>query len=176
MDNLAYLKPALHKRQKRRDKRLDEELIECYRTGMRSKQKNGYKNKMKRDGYEAARQRESIKFMYSGGTKHLNDNLEPLQRYLVSKVGKNWDKVYSELCGQLKKNTVSGQHVFNHLFDYVFLNVVAENKNIYCLRFGKYEILRSTQSWPKFYVNSKTGQLMKAKPITNKELRASWQS
>lgn len=176
MNNLVYLKPSLCKRQKRRDKRLDEELIECYRKGMRSKQKKGYKNKMKRNGYEVARQTESIKFMHGGGTKHFNDNLQPLQRYLVSKVGKNWDKVHSELCSKLKKNTVSGQHVFNHLFDYVHLNVIVEDKNVYYLSFGKYEALRSTESWPKFYVNPKTGQLVKAKLITNKALRKSWQS
>jgi len=176
MNNLEYFKPSLCKRQKRRDKRLDEELIECYRTGMRSKEKKGYKNKMKRNGYEAARQTESIKFMHAGGTKHFNDNLEPLQRYLVSKVGKNWDKVHSELCRKLKKNTVSGLHVFNHLFDYVYVNVIVEDKTVYYLRFGKTVALRSTESWPKFYVNSKTGQLMKAKLITNRELRKSWQS
>ncbi len=176
MNNLEYLKPSLCKRQKRRDKRLDEELIECYRTGMRSKQKKGYKNKMKRNGYEAARQTESIKFMHGGGSKNFNDNLEPLQRYLVSKVGKNWDKVHSELCRKLKKNTVSGLHVFNHLFDYVYVNVIVEDKTVYYLRFGKTVALRSTESWPKFYVNSKTGQLMKAKLITNRELRKSWQS
>ncbi len=176
MSNIEYLKPSLCKRQKRRDKRLDEELIECYRRGMRSKQKRGYNNKMKRNGYEVARQTESIKFMHGGGTRHFNDNLEPLKRFLISKVGKNWNKVHSELCSQLKKNTVSGQHVFNHLFDYVYLNVVLENRTVYFLRFGKYETLRSTKRWPKFYVNNKTGQLMKAKFITNKELRASWQS
>ncbi len=48
MDNLQYMKPSLFKRQKRRDKRLDEEVIECYRRGSRLKQKKGYKNKLKR--------------------------------------------------------------------------------------------------------------------------------
>jgi len=176
MNTIEYLKPSLCKRQKRRDKRLDEELIECYRTGMRTKQKKGYKNKMKRNNYELATKHESIKFMHGGGTKHFNDNLEPLQRYLTSKVGKNWDKIHGELCRQLKKNSVSGLHVFNHLFDYVYVNVIVEDKTVYYLRYGKYVTLRSTESWPKFYVNNKTGQLMKARLITTKELRASWQN
>ncbi len=177
MENLEYvLKPSLCQRQKRRDKRLDEELIECYRRGMRSKEKKGYKNKIKQTGYETAQQKESMKFMHGGGTKSFNDNLEPLKRYLESRVGKNWYKVHSKLCSQLKKNTVSGLHVFNHLFDFVHVNVVVKDKTVYYLRFGKYEVLRSTARWPKFYVNSKTGQLVKATLITQKELRKSWRS
>ena len=43
MDNVQYLKPSLQIRQKRRDKRLDEEVIECYRRGWRLKQMKGYK-------------------------------------------------------------------------------------------------------------------------------------
>jgi hypothetical protein len=76
----------------------------------------------------------------------------------------------------LKKNTVSGQPVFNYLFDYEYVNIVVENRTLYYLRFGKYATLKSTESWPKFYVNSKAGQLMKAKLITNKELKKTWQS
>ena len=88
MEHLQYLKPSLWKRQKRRAKRLDEELIECYRSGMRSKQMKGYNNKYKRNQYEFALARESMKFRHGGGTKHFSDNLEPLQRYLLSHVGK----------------------------------------------------------------------------------------
>ncbi len=131
MDSLQYLKPSLQRRQKRRDKRLDEEVIECYRRGTRSKQMKGYKNKMKRNNFENAHQHESIKFMHGGGTKYFNDNLEPLIRFLNSKVGKNWNKVYSELSKTLNKKTVSGLHVFNHLFDFVQLNTFTEGKEIY---------------------------------------------
>ena len=89
---------------------------------------------------------------------------------------KNWNKVHAELCRHLKKNTVSGLHVFNHLFDYVYEHVVVENKVVYYLRFGRYEELRSTERYLKFYISEKTGQLMKAKLITNKELKKQWQS
>src|SRR5438067_13792198 len=96
MDNLDYLKPSLQKRQKRRDKRLGEELIECYRRGWRTKQKKGYKNKLKRDNYSLAKQREGMKFMHGGGTKEFNDNFEPLIRFLNTNQGKNWNKLYKE--------------------------------------------------------------------------------
>ena len=177
MEQLQYLKPSLCKRQKRRDKRLDEELIECYRIGWRTKNyKRGHKEQQKKNQYEHARSHESMKLMHKGGTKTFNDNLEPLLRYLVSHVGKNWNKVHGELCKQLKKNTVSGLHVFNHLFDYVQVDVKIENKKVYYFRFGKYEELRSTERAPKFYINEQTGQLMKATLITNKERRRQWQS
>ena len=40
----------------------------------------------------------------------------------------------------------------------------------------KYKELCSTEKFPKFYIRTKTGQLMKASLITNKELKKSWQS
>ena len=176
MNNLEYLKPSLCKRQKRRDKRLDEELIECYRRGWHTKQKKGYKNKMKRNMYEKARLNECMKFMHAGGTRMFNDNLEPLIRFLASNVGKNWNKVHADLCKQLKKNTVSGLHVFNHLYEFVFENVDVEGKKVYYMQGGKHKELRSTEKFPKFYISTKAGQLMKARLITNKELKKSWQS
>jgi len=163
MDNFQYLKPSLQRRQKRRDKRLDEELIECYRHGTRSKEKKGYKNKIKRNLYAHAPMHESIRYKHGGGTKYFNDNLEPMKRFLNSRVGKNWNKVHGSLCNQLSKKTVPGLHVFNHLYDFVYEKTFAEGKKIFYTRFGQYQELISTEKWPKFYVNHKTGQLMKAR-------------
>src|SRR5262245_757235 len=111
MDNLQYLKPSLRKRQKRRDKRLDEELMECYRHGSRSKQRKVYKNKVKRNQWEHAPMHESMKYMHGGGTKTFNDNLEPLIRLLERRCERPWNKTFSELNKQLSKGTVSGLHV-----------------------------------------------------------------
>lgn len=166
MDYFEYLKPSLQKRQKRRDKRLDEELIECYRIGERTKGKKGYKNKQKRNQYEHARQKESIKFMHGGGTKTFNDNLEPLMRYLRSNTGRPWNRVYSELCTKLDKTTVSGLHVFNHVFDFVSEHVWIENKKVYKLKNGHKEELTSWGSRKQFYVHPKTGLLLMAKEYT----------
>lgn len=176
MDNLEYLKPSLWKRQKRRDKRLDEELIECYRRGWRTKQQKGYKHKTIYNLYENARQRESMKFKHGGGTRVFNDNLEPLIRFLTSNVGKNWNKVHADLCKQLKKNTVSGLHVFNHLYDFVIEHTQVKGKKVYYMQYGNYKELVSREKFPKFYINAKTGQLMKARTIANKEMRKLWQS
>lgn len=163
MDNLEYLKPSLQRRQKRRDKRLDEELIECYRHGTRSNRKNGYKNKLRQNQYEHARSHESMKYMHSGGTKSFNDNLEPMIRFLNARVGKNWNKTHAELCSRLSKRTVSGLHVFNHLYDFVYENTIIKEKKVFCMKFGRYQELVSTEKSPKFYIHQKTGQLMKAR-------------
>ena len=163
MDQLQYLKPSLHKRQKRRDKRLGEEVIECYRRGNRSNKMKGYNKMFLKDGFENAHQHESIKFMHGGGSKYFNDNLEPLKRFLLSHVGKNWDKTHSKLCSQLNKNTINGLHVFNHLFDFVQEQTLIENKIVYYYWFGKKMELKSSEGRPRFYIDHKTGQLCKAK-------------
>ena len=174
MKNLDYLKPSLQKRQKRRDKRLGEEVIECYRGGSRVKNKNGYKNRIKKNEYAHAKKHEGIKYMHEGGTKWLNDNLEPLTRFLNTHQGKNWNKLYSELCRKLDKRTLPGIHVFNHLWDFVHTDVVIKNKKVYYLGFNGYTELIGTERWPKFYVNPVTGQLVKAKTISWKK-RMQWQ-
>ena len=121
------MKPSRFKRQKRRNKKLHKELTECYRENgawvktpraTRSRLKN-YELKL---GYEHAPKKLSIKFVHSklsGNVKYFGDNVKPLKRFLNSKVGQNWDKVYSELSGKMDKRSVSGQHLFEHLFQYV---------------------------------------------------------
>src|SRR5206468_2504995 len=109
-----------------------------------------------------------MKFMYGGGTKEFNDNLEPLIRFLNIHQGKNWNKLYKELCTKLDKRTVADLHVFKHLWDFVILHVRIENKKVVYMRFGKWEELVSREKWPNFYVHPKTGQLCKAPSFKKK--------
>jgi hypothetical protein len=157
------LKPSLHKRQKRRDKRLSEELIECYRGGMRTKSSKGYQKTILRDEFAHALQKESIKLM-KGNSKYLNDNLEPMIRFLKSKVGKHWDKVYSELSQKMNKSSMLGKHLNDHLFDFVKTKVFIEDGKVYAhLRYWGQQELVSRERYPRFYVHPKSGVLMKAK-------------
>lgn len=57
-------------------------------------------------------------------TKSFSDHLRPLRRFLRSKVGQRWDDIYSALCQRLDTHTVTGQHVLDHVWDYVERNVV----------------------------------------------------
>lgn len=54
-----------------------------------------------------------------GGTKYLNENLAPLRRFLRSRVGQPWNKVYSEISEHLRSDNAVQQHVRDHLDDFV---------------------------------------------------------
>ncbi|TND09531.1 MAG: hypothetical protein FD123_1122 [Bacteroidetes bacterium] len=165
MKQEAYLKPSLQKRQKRRDKRLAEEVIECYRTGRRLKSVKGSKRSISGKNFGNGPAKEGIKRMHKGGTKNFNDTLGPLVRYLRTQTGKNWNNVFSELSKKLDSNTVSGQHVIDHLWGFVNLHVkVKSKKEIYVINRRGWQAgrLYSQGKWPEFYVHPKTGILLEA--------------
>lgn len=51
--------------------------------------------------------------------KQLNEYLNPLYRFLERRVGRNWDRVYSEICEHNSRGSAVGEHIFQHLRDYV---------------------------------------------------------
>lgn len=51
--------------------------------------------------------------------KSLNENLNPLRRFLSKQVGRPWNDVYSEICTQLDTGSTVKQHVRQHLTDFV---------------------------------------------------------
>ena len=55
----------------------------------------------------------------SSDFKHLNETLQPLRRFLHSQVGRPWDKVWSEICANLRPTSTVQQHVRDHVFDFV---------------------------------------------------------
>jgi len=54
-----------------------------------------------------------------GDRKDFGENLSPLWRYLQKQVGRNWDKVYSEICENMDRRSAVGGHIFEHLWGYV---------------------------------------------------------
>lgn len=52
-------------------------------------------------------------------SKQLNENLNPLRRFLAKNVGRPWNDVYSEICSQLDTGSTVKQHVRQHLTDFV---------------------------------------------------------
>jgi hypothetical protein len=54
-----------------------------------------------------------------GGYKMLNENLNPLRRFLERQVGRPWDKVYAEIAARLRPDRTVQQHVRDHLEDFV---------------------------------------------------------
>ena len=49
--------------------------------------------------------------------KQLNENLNPLYRYLDKQVGRKWDDVYSEIMANINLNNAVQFHVWQHLID-----------------------------------------------------------
>lgn len=135
-------KPSLRQRQKRRDKRLHEEVIECRRRlggdGQKKCREQGYRKANQRSRKEEVYpMRESIRFMakYSNSTWP-EDNLEPLKRWLCAQVGRPWSEVYAELGSIARPDSMHGTHIRQHLWDFVYKstwldaegNIVIANK------------------------------------------------
>ena len=52
---------------------------------------------------------------YGYEAKEFSDLINPLKRYLQSCVGKQWNKVHSELSRTLDRRSVSGSHIWDHV-------------------------------------------------------------
>ncbi len=100
-------------------------------------------------------------------TKVLNENLNPLKRYLAANVGRPWDKVYSEISEHLKPTSTVQQHVRDHLDDFVATKTRMKNgKVVVMTSYGGERPL--SEAWRPYYVHPRTGQLRK------NENAASW--
>lgn len=58
------------------------------------------------------------------GTKHLNENLAPLRRFLLSSVGRPWNTVHAEICARISAQSAVQKHVLDHVNDMVEKNAV----------------------------------------------------
>jgi hypothetical protein len=93
-------------------------------------------------------------------TKHFNETLNPLKRYLASNIGRPWDKVYSEISEHLKPTSTVQQHVRDHLQDFVAIKTrMKAGKVIVTPRFGGERALEDHHSLD--YVHPRTGLLRK---------------
>jgi hypothetical protein len=103
--------------------RLSEIVIERPRGGMRisSRRLKGTKQRLRQLTEEASQDGLLSPYLIKprDKTKYLSDHLGPLRRFLRSQVGQPWDSVYSLLCQRLDGNTMAGQHVLSHVWDYV---------------------------------------------------------
>ena len=68
--------------------------------------------------------REGMKHCHGHGTKHFNEHLAPLRRFLESNVGRPWNKVYSEICQYVDRGNVVQKHILTHLFEYVAVHTI----------------------------------------------------
>ncbi len=102
---------------------------------------------------------------YAPNGKALNENLNPLRRYLEKQVGRPWDKVYAEISAHLRPTSAVQQHVRDHLHDFV---AVKPRRLANQLRQR-----RGSDLWHQpFYVHPRTGLLCRTARLEARHGRA----
>lgn len=96
-----------------------------------------------------------------GGSKMLNENLNPLRRYLEAQVGRPWDKVWAEVCENLKPSNTVQQHVRDHIPDFVAMKTTLRDGEVWINEPRKIGPLKG--SFVKLYVDPKSGLLRRNK-------------
>jgi hypothetical protein len=151
---------------------LNEIVIERPRSGMRIglKKRTGFKKQLDKLTQEASQDGLFNSYLIKprNKSKYLSDHLGPLRRFLRSKVGQPWNDVYSELCHRLDRSTMAGQHVLDHVNDYVERHVelidgVPYYKSRRHLRLANWRQLQ-------LYVHPETGILCDAKDTVSKAI------
>lgn len=52
-------------------------------------------------------------------SKWLSENLSPLRRFLLRRVGHPWNQVHAEICAHIRLSSAVQKHVLDHLWHYV---------------------------------------------------------
>lgn len=93
-------------------------------------------------------------------TKWLNENLNPLRRYLGRQVGRRWNDVFSEIAATLAPGHTVKEHVRQHLDDFVARKVVVDEDGNWESLTRRRRFLRQGLPWYEdFYVDPRDGVL-----------------
>jgi hypothetical protein len=109
-----------------------------------------------------------------GGTykkKCLNENLQPLVRFLRSRVGRPWDEVRSEIAAQISCQSAVQKHVLDHLRDYVVQDVRIVGSTVEYIRYRWPGRLETVGMRFRFYVDPDTRALRLAPTAPRKRRR-----
>jgi hypothetical protein len=131
-------------------------IVERPRHGPRQKYRKGYRKLWQKLTPEDWPHHESI--YAKGRSKFFNEHLGPLRRYLRKQVGRPWNKVFSEICQNLRVDSAVQSHVRDHLEDFVETRVI-EIDGVLCS--GKWPVGNPLRRgfWKEFYVCPRTGLL-----------------
>lgn len=91
-----------------------------------------------------------------GSAKSFSDLINPLERFLHTRVGKPWDAVYSEICENLKVQSVTQAHIRQHVKDMVDTHTYMKDDG---LVYSHGRFWRREYEVEGFYVHPKTGKL-----------------
>ncbi|HKQ16287.1 MAG TPA: hypothetical protein VJT80_22900 [Steroidobacteraceae bacterium] len=88
----------------------------------------------------------------------LNENLNPLRRYLRAQVGRPWSKVYSEIAHNIDRRNTVQQHIYQHLDQFVAITVVWKDGRLVDVSSGFWRWDRHSLH-QELYVDPRTGLL-----------------
>lgn len=142
---------------------MDKVIVERPRRGSRQKARKGYRKQWQRFDPEEFPKREGI-FAHKGRTKFFNEHLSPLRRYLHKQASRPWNKVFAEICKNLRCDSVVQSHVRDHLIDFVAINVSEIDGVLYTLTSWGSRIPLERWHRMQLYVCPRTGLLRVIKP------------
>jgi hypothetical protein len=153
--------------------RLSEIVIERPRHGMRISLKKTTGSKKQLDKLTEEATQDGLLNSYlikpRRKSKGLSDHLAPLRRLLRSQVGQPWNEVYSQLCRRLNHNTMAGQHVLDHVDQYVEKHVELIDGIPYRKTRSRYSQSLLNRYWDQFYVHPDTGLLCLVDPLLRRQ-------
>ena len=123
-----------------------------------------------KDGLDGPKRlKSSRREQYGWDAKEFSDRLGPLKRFLQSRVGKSWNRVYGELSRTLSKRNLTGQHIWEHVRLEVEVHCfIGEDGKVYRkeAHFGK-----NTEVYKGLYVHPTMGVLCEVKSEEGKKER-----
>ena len=126
--------------------------------------------KLRKDKYPGRKKVGLRRFAKEQGyTKHLNENLAPLKRYLNKQVGRKWDQVFSEICQHLDTGSTVKMHVREHIDDFIVTKVSIDRKGQWIAaghRWGSY--CDPAGWWQELYVDPFDGIIKRVDDLCRK--------
>lgn len=134
------------------------------------------KDEVNAEDHGATRLRSSPVAQYGYDAKPSELHSSPLRRFLQKRIGRPWNKIYSEL-SEVDERSISGQRVLNHIECEVEFHCEEIDKKIYRKNDWMHG-LRGKRPVEGFFIHPRTGLLCYAKRIkiqyrTEKEVRES---
>ncbi|HEY4210284.1 MAG TPA: hypothetical protein VGM84_02280 [Steroidobacteraceae bacterium] len=100
----------------------------------------------------------------------LNENLQPLRRYLQAQIGRPWDKVYSEICARIDRRNTVQQHIHQHIDDFIAVKVREEEGKLIAVSRGD-----PRELWyHELYVDPRTGIIREHRRGRRRRSAADW--
>jgi hypothetical protein len=119
----------------------------------RSWKDNTVRNRRRKFDFDSpshARMREGVSGPY------LNENLNPLRRYLLAQVNRPWNKVWSEIAANIDRRSTVQEHIYSHIDDFIAIKVEWRNGALTDLR-RRYTHRDGFHLSQPLYVDPRTG-------------------